>query len=402
MKELLRAAYTALRRQPLRSLLTIFGVQIAVCTVTCITTAGVVARTRVMAEVSSFGPSMLTVQPEGRAGVRGGRAGRVTQDDGVAVAREAREIASVAPVLTALIVADGPRAARVVKLTGTNPEYFGIANWALASGSSWDEREGALRTRLCVIGATVRSALFGADDPIGRYLRFGPHLLRVSGVLKAKGSDLLGNEQDDVVLVPIETYRATVGGPDPESVGALLVSATAPGTVDRAASQIEALLRQRHRLLPGDADDFVVKTQKAVADLYRRVLQGLTLVVVALASISLVVGGVGIMNIMLVSVTERTREIGIHLALGVTPERLRTQFLVEATLLSTVGGLLGLLCAAGLVFAAREGLPLWPIRFDPAVFLLGLLASVLTGIAFGYVPAQRASKLEPVAAMGRS
>jgi putative ABC transport system permease protein len=265
-------------------------------------------------------------------------------------------------------------------------------------GAMWTPSDETTKARVCVIGKTLREKLFGPLDPIGRSVRIGRGSYRVLGVLSTKGEAPFGGDQDDMVLMPIGSMRARIVRGPPGSAGMLMISATAPETTDRAAAQIDSILRQRHRIGEGRSPDFRLQTQKEFQAVQGSIYGILTALLVVIAAISLVVGGIGVMNIMLVSVTERTREIGIRMAIGARASDIQTQFLVEAVVLSSLGGLFGVLLGVGVNAGVASALG-WTINVDAAPLLLSLGVSAAVGVGFGFLPARRASKLDPIVAL---
>jgi putative ABC transport system permease protein len=249
-----------------------------------------------------------------------------------------------------------------------------------------------------VLGATVARNLFGTEDPVGRTLRIGRYLYRVLGVLAPKGEAPFGLDQDDIILMPSTSFRARVLHTAPGFAGALMASATSADTTDRAVKQIDAILRERHHIGPGRDADFSVSTQKQFADLFDKIYGILTDLLVFVAAISLIVGGIGVMNIMLVSVTERTREVGIRMAIGAREEDIQTQFLVEAVALSVLGGLAGVALGSVAIMILKALLG-WHMVLSPLAIGISIGVSGAIGVAFGFIPARRAASLDPIEAL---
>jgi putative ABC transport system permease protein len=283
-------------------------------------------------------------------------------------------------------------------VTGTTLSYLRVGNWSLERGEPWDVHDEATKSKVVLIGSTVQKNLFGAEDPVGRTVRIGRYPYRVLGVLAPKGEAPFGGDQDDVVLMPIASFRSRVMRTPPGFAGVLMVSATAPETTVRAVSQIDSILRQRHRIDPARDPDFVIRTQKEFAEMQERIYGMLTLLLVIVAAISLVVGGIGVMNIMLVSVTERTREIGIRMAIGAREGDILTQFLVEAVVLALLGGVAGALIGVGAIGTLRAMLD-WRMSLSMNALAVSVGVSGLTGVAFGFFPAMRAARLDPIDAL---
>ncbi|HEY8492980.1 MAG TPA: ABC transporter permease [Myxococcota bacterium] len=399
------SALRALRRNPMRSFLTSLGVIIGVGCVIAMTSIGAGARARVEQTFASMGSNMLIVR-SGSAQSGGARGGAGTEPsltwgDLEAIREEIPEIALVAPHLAAAaqLQAEGQNWATSVQ--GTTPEYFAIRNWAVARGRLFDAGEVEGGAKVIVLGQSVVDNLFGAfADPIGQVVRVNRVPFEVIGVLAEKGQSPFGTDNDDVAFVPVSTFRSRVasGGLGQFLEGTILASTHTPEQTARAEQRITELLRARHRIRPGSPDDFTVRNLGDLAAAQQEGARTMTSLLAGIALVSLVVGGIGIMNIMLVSVTERTREIGLRMAVGARPRAILTQFLVEAIVLSGIGGLVGL--AAGLASAAWLVSRFdWPMLVQPEVVVLALAASGLVGVAFGLYPAWKASRLDPIQAL---
>jgi putative ABC transport system permease protein len=286
------------------------------------------------------------------------------------------------------------------QITGTTRSFFSIRAWPLVNGELWTDQAESTASRVCLIGSEVARELFGNDDPVGRVVRIGRHPFVVSGVLGKRGQGSFGQDQDTVVLMPIATKRSKLQPTSPGLVQRLLVKAKSESHVDGARREASAILRQRHGLGEGASDDFSVRSDEAFRETQERVVSVLGLLLTSIAAISLLVGGIGIMNIMLVSVTERTRDIGIRMAIGATRWHILVQFLTESVLLSLMGGALGAgLSALGtLALASALSLPMQP---SAHALIVALGVSTLIGLIFGLVPAWRAASLDPITALGR-
>ncbi len=396
------SALRSIVRNPMRASLTVLGILIGVAAVVTVTALGSGARENVSKQIQSIGTNFLIVFPQASqaSGAHGaqGSGMRLTEDDGRAILNESTSVVAIAPALQTsaqVVYGDQNWSTRVI---GTTRSYFEVRSWALARGEIWQAQDEAVKSKVVVIGATVAKNLFGAEDPIGRSIRLGRYPYRVLGILETKGEAPFGGDQDDAVLVPSSSFRARVMRTPPGFAGALMASARSPDTTDRAVRHIEGILRQRHHIDDGKDPDFVIRTQKEFAELQDRVYTLLTNLLVFVAGVSLLVGGIGIMNIMLVSVTERTREIGIRMAIGAREGDVRAQFLVEAIALSVLGGLAGV-GAGALATSALGYLLEWPMRLasQPIVISIGVSAAI--GIAFGFFPARAAARLDPIEAL---
>jgi putative ABC transport system permease protein len=276
--------------------------------------------------------------------------------------------------------------------------YFSILSYTVDEGEGWTEADEQLKTKVCVIGETVRENLFGAGEAVGQYIRIGKHPFRVIGVLTKKGQSPFGEDQDDRLLMPIGSFRSRVVPSAPGKVQMLIAAATSELTVDRAVAQIEGILRQRHEIAPEDEPDFVIRTQAEFRASQEQILGTLTMLLSSIAAVSLLVGGIGVMNIMLVSVTERTREIGIRMAIGASEDDILVQFLVEAITLSVIGGVMGLGVGLGLIQILAGALG-WSMTLPPSAIVVAVGTSAAIGIVFGFFPARRAARLDPIQAL---
>ncbi len=391
-------ALVALRRNRMRSLLTILGIVIGVAAVVTMQSMGEGASAYVAEAISGLGSNMLIATP-GSPRSFGAMTLNVplfTTGDLEAVRRGAHAVGRVAAVnsRSLRVVAGGVN--RVTNAAGVTPEYFDIRGWGAASGRVFtpeDERQAALA---CVIGQTLRDALFPGQEPLGKEIRVQRVGCRVVGVMETKGASAFGIDQDDVVFMPRATFSRRIVGND--RISALMVSAASADELDDAKDQIASILRKRRHIPPGELDDFAVRDPREI----QAVLQGVTGVLTALlagvAAVSLVVGGIGIMNIMLVSVTERTREIGVRLAVGARRGDILTQFLVEAVVLSGIGGVIGVGIGLAAALGAARAIHV-PFVVPPFATPTAFAVSVLVGIVFGVVPARKASRLNPLAAL---
>jgi putative ABC transport system permease protein len=392
----------ALLRHKLRSFLTMLGVIIGVGAVIAMTSIGAGAAARVKATFEQMGSNVLVVRSGSsqQGGVRGGAGSQptLTWSDLEAI-RELRAVRAAAPLVSSgsQVAAEGQNWNTQVQ--GTTPEYFAIRNWTAESGTLFGEDDVRAGAKVALVGQTVVQNLFGPlGEPVGQVLRIGSIPYEIVGVLAAKGATGF-NDQDDVVMVPVSTFRAKLQGGLPQFIGgSIQVSAVSSETAGAAEDQITALLRARHRIREGQPDDFTVRNLAELASAQREGAETMTSLLAGIALVSLVVGGIGIMNIMLVSVTERTREIGLRMAVGAKPRTILTQFLAEAVALSVAGGLAGTAAGLGAAawLAARFG---WPMLVQAPVIGLALAFSGVVGVAFGMWPALKASRLDPIQAL---
>jgi putative ABC transport system permease protein len=395
-----RIALRALAANPLRSLLTTLGVIIGVGAVVTTVGIGAGARRSVEEQLTALGTNLLTVLPGRVAGPGGigfglGTVQTLTWEDAQAIQAALPDVEAVA--------AEFSRPAQVVagpyndttNISGVTPSFVEVRNWRPVEGAFFGELEMRTRARVAVIGQTVRETLFPDRDPVGQPIRINRVLFTVIGVMERKGSTGFG-DRDDVVFVPLSTAQQRLFGVD--HVRAVYVKVRDASRMDVVAAQVESLLRTRHRIREDQESDFVVRNQAEVVQAFTGVTQTITLLLGAIAAVSLVVGGIGIMNIMLVSVTERTREIGIRKAVGATPQDILLQFLVESVLLSVGGGLLGIGVAL-LATRAISGFAGWMTVVTPGAVVLAFGFAVAVGLFFGLYPAYRAARLDPIAAL---
>jgi putative ABC transport system permease protein len=395
-----RLALRALARNKMRSALTMLGIIIGVAAVIAVVSIGQGAQYMVQQGIQAMGTNVVFIAAgSGRpGGVRVGYGGvkTLTIDDMNAILREIPLIKEAAPSVNSRkqIVYGNQNWSTVIN--GTTPNYFEIRNWSIQSGSVFSDEEVDLAANVCVIGTTVAKNLFLDEDPVGKTLRIGNIPFRVDGVLESKGQNVIGQDQDDAVYAPYTTVQRKISGIT--WVQFINASAISPVASVAAVAPITSLLRERHRIRTGDDDDFFVRTQSEVADLMNKTQGVMTMLLGGIASVSLLVGGIGIMNIMLVSVTERTREIGVRMAVGATESDVQQQFLVEAVTLSMMGGAIGILF--GLVGSALiSNFLSWPTLVSVKAIVTAALFSGAVGIFFGYYPARKAARLDPIEAL---
>ena len=392
--ETVRLALEAIWRNALRSLLTLLGVTIGVAAVISMVTLGQGATAAVSSSIASLGSDVIMIMP-GRMSEGGYGVESFKLADAQAIERSIEDIDGVAPVAQRNLSAVAGSKSRRVEVDGVDLAFFSIMSWPIEYGRGFREGEVASAAPVCIIGASVANALFGQPDPLGQKFRLRRLTCTVIGVLETRGS-LFGQNQDDVVLLPLTTFHRRLAGNT--DVLAIYVGAAAQENVAAIEADITALMRDRRHLSARDENDFSVTDMQQVASTLGTVMGVLTSVLAAIAGISLLVGGIGIMNIMLVSVTERTREIGIRLAIGARESQVLAQFLVEAIALSALGGLVGILLGLGLSTIASRLLNV-PFVFDWSAILLAFVFSAAVGVAFGYFPARRAARLDPIEAL---
>jgi len=399
IRETLMLALREIRRNALRSSLTILGIVIGVAAVITMVSLGGGATQQVANQIRSLGSNLLSVrpgqQPRGPGGTRT-NARLFEMNDVEAIARDIGGIASLAPVASKTMQAINAETNWSTTVTGTDNAYFTVRDWPLASGRLFTEAELRAGTMSCILGATVRDKLFGAQDPIDAEIRLGPLSCRVVGLLATKGQATFGLDQDDIVVVPLAAFQRRIAGN--QYVEAVLVSVRDDASTAKVQSNIEELLRERRRVAPGDDADFYVMDMQQIVSTVSGTTRTMTALLGAVAMVSLLVGGIGIMNIMLVSVTERTREIGIRLAIGATENEVLMQFLVEAVALSLLGGTVGVLLGLAAV-AGGAALLKVPFVFSGGVIALAFLFSGAVGVLFGYFPARRAAQMNPIEAL---
>ena len=395
-----RLALRALARNKMRSALTMLGIIIGVGAVIAVVSIGQGAQYMVQQGIQAMGTNVVFVAAgSGRpGGIRVGYGGvkTLTIDDMKAILREIPLIKEAAPSVSSRRQVIYGNQNWSTSVTGTTPNFFEIRNWSIQAGSVFSDEEVDLAANVCVIGTTVARNLFLDENPVGKTMRIGNLPFRVDGVLESKGQNVIGQDQDDAIYAPYTTVQRKISGIT--WVQFINASAISPVASVAAVNPITSLLRERHRIRPGDDDDFFVRTQSEVAALMNQTQSVMTLLLGGIASVSLLVGGIGIMNIMLVSVTERTREIGVRMAVGATERDVQRQFLVEAVTLSMMGGAIGIFF--GLVGSALiSNFLSWPTLVSIKAIVTAAIFSAAVGIFFGYYPARKAAQLDPIEAL---
>jgi putative ABC transport system permease protein len=397
-RDVLRLALREIRRNALRSFLTVLGIVIGVAAVITMVTVGGGATAKVSADIASLGSNLLYVLPGQRRGPGGpsSNAKPFEASDVEAVAQQVGSLRTVAPSASQQVNVVFGNASRATNVIGTTEAYLDARIWSLALGRPFNDAELKGGKAVCLLGETVRKELFGGQDPVGATIRAGKVSCRVIGVLAPKGQSGMGADQDDTLLMPLRTVqRRLIGRQD---IHSLLVSVADGASTEKATRDIALLLRERRRISPGEEDDFRVLDMSEISAAVTETTRVMTTLLGAVAAVSMLVGGIGIMNIMLVSVTERTREIGTRLAIGALEGEVLLQFLVEAVVLSCLGGLAGVMLAlaASLGITSAMGVP---FLVDPGIVVLAFLFSAAIGVVFGYFPARRAARLDPIEAL---
>jgi putative ABC transport system permease protein len=401
----IRIALRALRVNKLRSTLTMLGIIIGVAAVITMIGVGTGAQARVEEQIKALGSNLIMLLPgsvtSGGARMGAGSRNTLTEDDSYAIQREIQEVQAAAPQLrgTGQVVAGNSNWSTV--FYGVTPEHFEVRNWVIASGKGFDAADLAGSAKVALLGETVIRNLFGDGDPLGQVIRIRKVPFVVIGSLGRKGQSLLGQDQDDVILMPISTARNRVLGGNTakqRTVGSVFVKVREEADMSEVEGQIRNLLRQRHRIQAGQDDDFTLRNLSEVLQAQEQSSRIMTLLLAAVASVSLLVGGIGIMNIMLVSVTERTREIGLRMAVGARGRDILMQFLVEAVTLALIGGLLGIVLGVGGSYAIGHFAE-WRTELNLQAIALAVGFAAAIGIFFGFYPARKASRLLPIEAL---
>ena len=402
-----RIALWALAKNKLRAGLTMFGIIIGIASVTTMVSLGGSASELVRSQLQGLGTNVIVVTPGNRkSGVRDTAMHNLTAKDCDAISRECPAVMAVTPIVGASAqLIYGNSNWKPNEMYGVNAEYLIVRNWPLRSGEFFSRRDETSANKVCVIGQTIATKLFQTTDPIGEIIRVKNIPCKVIGLLEKKGANMVGDDQDNIILLPYTTVRKRIQGSNFENVNALLASGRTQAQIPDAESQMRILLMERHRIHPGEPADFTIQNMTELANTLGIITGAMTLMLSAVAAISLFVGGVGIMNIMLVSVTERTREIGIRMAIGAKSRDILRQFLVESIILSSIGGAIGVLFGIGasvgltaLINAVTSGSK-WPTVVSLPAAGVAMLFAGAVGLFFGYYPARRASKLDPIEAL---
>jgi putative ABC transport system permease protein len=405
--EAIRSALSAIGANALRSALTMLGIIIGVAAVIAMVAIGSGARERVDSQIKSLGANLAIIQAGNvtQGGVRlgAGASSTLTDEDAKAVAAEVEDVVASASVITTRAQAVYAGTNWSTTITATDLDFFTAREWGLAEGRLFEPEELRRGEIVAIIGQTVAKNLFGESDPLGQMFRIRNVPFKVIGVMAGKGQSALGQDQDDVVFVPLDTGRRRIIGRNyarDRSVQTIMVKFASEEAINPGIEQTRALLRQRHRLAEDQEDDFIVRNLTEIANTATAAASTLSWLLAAVAGVSLLVGGIGIMNIMLVSVTERTREIGLRLAVGARQRDVLSQFLIEATTLATIGGAVGIALGIGAATAIARFAG-WPFVISPQTILIAVGVSGLIGVFFGFYPARQAARLDPIEALRR-
>jgi len=390
-------AFREIRRNVMRSFLTILGIIIGVAAVIIMVTIGSGATVSVRQQIASMGSNLLMVVPGKRLGP-GQSSGNVPfkQADADAIAREVGSLRAVSPVSSTSVKAIFGNQNWSTQVTGTDKAYIEVTNRTIQSGRLFTDSEARAGAAVCIVGETVVKKLFGGQNALGEKIRLEKISCEIIGILQGKGQSTMGHDQDDIVIIPLATYQRRIAGN--QDVGMLQISVQDGVSTEKVQKDIGQLLRARRHLSPSDDDNFSVMDMKEITKMLTGTTQMMTALLSAVAAVSLLVGGIGIMNIMLVSVTERTREIGIRLAIGAFEREVLMQFLVEAVVLSSLGGLIGIALAL-IVSVWLAGLLGVPFVFNAGIVMVAFLFSAAVGVIFGYFPALKAARLDPIEAL---
>src|SRR5215831_4521334 len=402
---LIRIAFRALQRNKLRAFLTMLGIIIGVAAVIAMVAIGQGSKKSIQDQLSSMGSNMITIRPNSNVGVGGGarldassaNLQTLTLDDIKAIQKQAQFISAVSPAVQSRGQTINGALNWPTSMQGVSPEYLTIRNWPLKEGVTISDEDVSSAAKVCILGQTVVDNLFNpGESPIGKIIRFNKIPIKVIGVLSSKGENAFGQDQDDIIIAPYTTVQKRILAIP--YIQTIYASAKDENSTTQATAEITDILRTVHKLKPSDQDDFIVRTQAELINTFSSTSQLLTVLLTAIAGISLVIGGIGIMNIMYVSVTERTKEIGLRMSIGARGIDILLQFLIEAILISITGGIIGVLLgitASRLVTMFLQ----WPTLVSQSSILLSFMVCGITGVFFGYYPAQKASRLDPIEAL---
>ncbi len=391
-------ALREIKKNVLRSFLTVLGIVIGVAAVIIMVTIGSGATAKVTQDIEKLGSNLLMIRPGQHRGPGGGpsEAAPFSIKDAEAISREISSVSAVAPSASKSVTTVFSNVNRSVMVTGTNNDFLTARNWELVAGRPFSDGEMKAGRTICIIGQTVKKELFGGQNPLGIPIRLNRLSCEVIGILGEKGQSGFGTDQDDLILVPLRTFQRRISGNT--DIGMIQVSVRKGESTEKAQADITRLLRDQRRISPDKSIDFTIIDMKEIANTLSATTKVLTALLGAVAAVSLLVGGIGIMNIMLVSVTERTREIGTRLAIGALERDVLTQFLVEAVVLASFGGIFGILAAIAASIGLCRVLQV-PFVFNPMIIVVAFFFSAAVGVIFGYFPARKAARMDPIEAL---
>ncbi len=399
-----REALRALSRNKLRSTLSIVGITIGIAAVVCVVAIGAAGSQRAEQQLQNLGDNLVWIEAGSRNinGVRSGSHGMksLTMEDARAILHDVPLVKSISPNVDGTVLVAWGNRNWTTHYRGVTPEFLDIRQWELAEGNPFTVSDVKHASDVCLLGRTVRDQLFGAEEAVGRNIRINKQLFRVLGVLAPKGQSATGMDQDDTIMMPYTTVQKKLRGTGFTWLDDIMCSAVSLESIKPAIDLIKGLLRERHHIQPDQDDDFNIRHPEEIIKAQIAANRTLALFLISVASISLLVGGIGIMNVMLVSVTERTKEIGLRLAVGATTSSIHVQFLGEAVILSMLGGLLGVLVGVAGSFIMGYALG-WPVSIPVEAVIVAPLFAFGVGIFFGFYPAWKATKLDPIAALRR-
>ena len=395
-RETIRLALQAILRNAMRSFLTVLGIVIGVSAVIAMVTVGQGSTIQVQEDIEKIGTNLLIISPGQGQGPGGSIADGLALKDVEAIATQISAAEIAAPSNQRMMTIISGNEHYLTTVLGTDNRLMQATDWGIALGRTFYDSELRTGATSCVLGSTVREQLFGSGNPLGEVIRFKQMSCTVIGVLESKGASSFGQDQDDFLVIPIRTFHRRISGN--QDLGMIYVKIRDGHSKDKAKADIERLMRERRRIGVGEEDDFNVFDMEQISSMLTGITSVLTGLLSAVAAVSLLVGGIGIMNIMLVSVTERTREIGIRLAVGASERQVLLQFLVEAIVLSLIGGLIGILLGLGLGLLGANLLAI-PFAPDPAIIFLAFAFSAAVGVVFGFFPARRAARMDPIDAL---
>ena len=390
--KLIEFSFRSIFRNRMRSLLTSLGIIIGVCSVIVMVAIGEGSQKQIAKQISAMGTNLINVMPQRGPNV----VNRLTQADVKKLKGEASYIGAISGICQSSFEVVGGTGDWSTTVYGVEPDYLSIKTWSVATGDFFTTQDVDRRSEVAVLGATVAKQLFGSDDPIGQSVRIGSSPFRVVAVLAPKGSDSRGNDQDDVVMVPLDTAVARLS--KTRTINMIAISVIRDDLMDKAQSEIDVIMRESHRLSASDTADYSIMNMADIINTASATAKTLTALLAAIAGVSLIVGGIGIMNIMLVSVTERTREIGIRMSVGARKRDILFQFLSESVILSLMGGAIGILLAFAICGGLTEFMKM-PTSINPAVISVSAIFSAAVGVFFGYYPAKKAAALYPIDAL---